>query len=133
MSELSGSAVRDIFSEPLIRVLPDDTPEQIVAMCLAELSSRFSERQARELVSNALSRNRQGRPSREGLEPRERRLLDLYDWWPRRADGRPDNKGFAERFQAELSPQSPEAAEKHLQRLLRLRKSEPRPQRAASV
>ena len=114
-------AARTVLGEPFILTLDADTPDQIAAMCVAEFEFRYGTKVARAAMDEALQRARQGRPARQGLEPREQRLLILYDTWPRRPDGRPDNKGFAARFRDELSPHSPEAAEKKLSRLLQVR------------
>lgn len=114
-------AARSLLGEPFILTLDTDTLDQIVAMCLAELEFRHGEKAARAAIEKSLSRPRDGRPAKEGLEARQQRLLVLYDVWPRRPDGRPDNKGFAARFQQDLSPHSLQAAEKKLTRLLKMR------------
>jgi hypothetical protein len=119
-------AARDLLGEPLVNVIPGEPVEDALTAALAALVDRYGSRKVSQALKAVTANARVGRPSKAPLEPREARLLVLFDTEPLGPDGRTDNQGFAAKFRDELNPQggTQEAAEKQLQRLLRARKTQ---------
>jgi len=112
--------------KPFMKVYLADTAESLAQRCYDELRSIWSEREVRQAFVGVLAHGASGRPARgDRLEPRELWIARLYQLWPRRPNGRPDRKGFVERFWQELSGQSVEAADKQLGRILKIADKNP--------
>src|SRR5579863_2074100 len=112
----AGAAFRELAGEPLVNVIVGEPVEDAVAAALDALADRYNAAEVSRGVRAYQARGRVGRPGRAGLEARERRLLEMFDFLELGA------RGFAREHYKLMDSASPEAAERQLHRLLAARR-----------
>lgn len=115
---LATDAERREYAErvgPFIRSVMAEPADDPVTAALDSLSERYGRDAVRRAANRYLRRDAEGRPSKEGPDPREQRLLLLVDILGNNlAD-------FARLFWRAMGSNSARAAERQLRRLQKLR------------